>query len=70
MNSKVLADRLVQILDQVDVLCKDVAPKVQLIGELREEAEYVAQELLARGIDPVQFAPKATLEEEGLKGGL
>lgn len=50
IDSEELKQRIRIVLTNIDVLCKEIGPKVQEIGSLRLEADIIYNELVARGI--------------------
>lgn len=46
-----------ELYEKVDVLCREVGPKIKIIGELREEMQLIYQELNSRGEVPKYNPP-------------
>ena len=60
VESAELEDRLQTVLGNIDVLLKDIGPKVQKIAHLREEAALLYEELKKRGI--IEDGERPTLQ--------
>lgn len=64
INQNDLRNRLESVLSSLDILFKDIGPKLQEIGSLREEAALIYEELKERGV--IKSVPESNGKEPSI----